>query len=247
MKLEAFIRYFGAKKEGAKYYPFPRHKTLIEPFAGSAGYSVTHPNRKVKLYDISEYVVGVWDYLIRASPRDVLGLPTMAAYETLTPEGDLQLSKAAISLSQEEKWFLGFWFTTASANCKPAERPTGWARKNQNNRRGRKETCWDERMRLKISKQVEYIKHWTIEQKSYKDIDYDGPATWFIDPPYQKSGKRYPGYKELDFAHLSSWCKSRAGQVIVCEERGADWLPFKPVRCGAGVSNKTNKEVVYYQ
>jgi hypothetical protein len=26
--------------------------------------------------------------------------------------------------------------------------------------------------------------------------------------------------------HLADWCRSRTGQTIVCENAGADWLPF---------------------
>ena len=55
-------------------------------------------------------------------------------------------------------------------------------------------------------------------------------ATWFIDPPYEFGGEHYKnGTKDIDFAILGDWCKSRNGQTIVCENMKANWLPFKPM------------------
>ena len=33
--------------------------------------------------------------------------------------------------------------------------------------------------------------------------------------------------RDVDYEHLGDWCRSREGQVIVCEQQGADWLPFE--------------------
>lgn len=233
-KLRAFFRYFGAKKEAAKYYPYPRYKVLIEPFAGSAGYALTHFSREVRLYDISEYICGVWDYLIHISEKELLKLPVIGEFDHVNE----------LEVPQEAKWFLGFWLQTGVT--KPVEKPSGWSIKNAGGKRGRAEATWDERCRKIIASQLRYIRHWTIEQKSYKDVDNES-ATWYIDPPYHRSGKKYPGGKKMDFQHLGEWCKGRKGQVIVCEEKGADWLPFQPVKACAGLSNKSNSEVVYYQ
>ncbi len=30
------------------------------------------------------------------------------------------------------------------------------------------------------------------------------------------------------FATLAEWCRTRIGQVMVCENEGATWLPFEP-------------------
>ena len=72
----------------------------------------------------------------------------------------------------------------------------------------------------------------------------DLEATWFVDPPYQptrgmKTGQGLgyaPGCtsRELDYGELAEWCRSRRGQVIVCEQEGADWLPFRP--CGTSAT-----------
>ena len=44
--------------------------------------------------------------------------------------------------------------------------------------------------------------------------------------------------KDIDFNNLADWCKSRTGQVIVCEGANADWLPFKPLS-----AQRTNKKM----
>ena len=55
-------------------------------------------------------------------------------------------------------------------------------------------------------------------------------ATWFIDPPYQHGGQYYKfGNKDINFEELSEWCKNRFGQIVVCENSKATWLPFKPL------------------
>ena len=76
-----------------------------------------------------------------------------------------------------------------------------------------------------------------------------GPATWFIDPPYQNAGKHYRfGSSQLDYPALAAWCQTREGQVIVCEQGGATWLPFqvlsdvKTTRAG-----QRSIEVIYLQ
>lgn len=37
---------------------------------------------------------------------------------------------------------------------------------------------------------------------------------------------------QIDYEHLGNWCKELANdgnQLIVCENMGADWLPFQPL------------------
>lgn len=87
---------------------------------------------------------------------------------------------------------------------------------------------WSTHRRRRVASQVEHIKHWTIIEGDYTaapDID----ATWFVDPPYNnKAGEKYPmGPSQIDYAELGAWCRVRRGQVIVCENDGADWLPFR--------------------
>ena len=76
-------------------------------------------------------------------------------------------------------------------------------------------------------------------------------ATWFIDPPYNNAaGQRYRT-RVSDYSKLGRWCRDRWGQVIVCENYGAEWLPFEPLAPRRGVisSYQTSRamEAVYVQ
>jgi hypothetical protein len=69
--------FYGSKWRDAKRYPPPTHGIVIEPFAGSAGYSLWHAPRKVLLIDADPIIVGVWEYLIGASEAEILALPDL--------------------------------------------------------------------------------------------------------------------------------------------------------------------------
>ena len=87
------------------------------------------------------------------------------------------------------------------------------------------------------------IRHWEIRHGNYTDITNE-QATWFIDPPYQFGGEYYRyGNSGINFHYLAQWCKSRAGQVIVCENTKADWLPFWPMRELNGSKHKTTEAI----
>jgi hypothetical protein len=45
--------------------------------------------------------------------------------------------------------------------------------------------------------------------------------------------------KDIDYTQLSEWCKSRNGQVLVCENSKADWLEFKNINLMKGSKYRT--------
>ena len=69
--LRPFFPYFGSKWSIAGKYQAPRHEMVIEPFAGSACYSLHHHRKKVVLIDSSEAIAGLWQFLIRVSPEEI--------------------------------------------------------------------------------------------------------------------------------------------------------------------------------
>ncbi|MEC5173528.1 DNA adenine methylase [Chryseobacterium nepalense] len=76
--------YYGRKKQIAKYYPKPNYDTIIEPFAGSAAYSLYKDNwkKKVILIEKDEKVYDIWRWLIHdASENDILNLPDLKVGE----------------------------------------------------------------------------------------------------------------------------------------------------------------------
>jgi site-specific DNA-adenine methylase len=206
--MRPFFSFFGSKYRVAPHYPKPIHPTIIEPFAGSCGYALRYHDRMVKLYDLDPTICALWAYLIKVTPEEIRSLPLEFDHVD------------ELHVCAEAKHLIGFWCNKGSVQ--PAKSPSKWMRENKSWQPG---VYWAERIRERIASQVDSIRHWKIEQASYADIPDRGCATWFIDPPYEKAGKAYK-FHDIDYAHLGKWCRSRTGQVIVCENAGAIWLPF---------------------
>jgi site-specific DNA-adenine methylase len=205
--LNPFFKFFGGKWRAGPKYPEPKYDTIIEPFAGSAGYSVRHFKKQIKLFDKDEKICGTWSYLINVTEEEIFSIPTEVAHVD-----DLKGP-------QEQKWLVGWWLNAGTTS--PSKIPSVWMRSKI-----RPNCYWGESARNKIARQIQHIRHWTISQKSFEEIENEN-ATWFIDPPYQNAGRSYRhSSKNIDFQKLATWCKSRDGQVLVCENSGADWLPF---------------------
>jgi len=210
-----FFNYYGGKWRLAPRYPKPIHDTIIEPFAGSAGYSTRHPQKKVILYDLNPKIFGVWDYLIKASPVDVLRLPLVERIEDA-------------NVCQEAQWLIGFWLGRGSSS--PRKSISAWGRDGKWTH-----LFWGKEIRQRIANQMNNIRHWQVHNKSYADCP-NQEATWFIDPPYNsKAGDAYPN-RDVDYPHLSEWSMQREGQSMVCEMWGADWMPFKSFAIGKSTS-----------
>lgn len=227
--------YYGSKSKIVHLYPAPKHGLIIEPFAGSARYSLEHWEHDVQLYDANPVIAGIWKYLIQASEKDVLSLPDVPSKVHLD---------SFTQLSDVERDLIGFHL------CRGKARPR---------KTGHGQNSWD-RDKLRIAANLHKIRHWKI-----KNWDAFGmtvwlkskPATWFIDPPYQQTqnrpgnGDRYPFGDGMDYAKLAEFVRERKGQVIVCEGDGADWLPFQLLKTvNANTNNssvKKNGEWVYLQ
>ncbi len=210
MQLRPFFGFYGGKwRDAVKHYPAPAHETIREPFAGSAGYSLRYSDRRVELSDVDPIIIGVWSYLIGASTNEILTLPDL-------PDGGIVDD---LLVCQEAKWLIGFWLNRAPSS--PRKSPSSWMRSGI-----RPGSFWGNRVRETIASQLKSIRHWKIRQCEYTDLD-NTELAWFIDPPYQQTGKHYRfGSSRINYQDLGNWCQSRFGQVIVCENNGADWLPF---------------------
>lgn len=228
--LAPFWRYYGGKNRLARRYAPPHHEHIIEPFAGAAGYACQYADRMVTLYDKSPIIAGMWRFLIASQPEDILRIPL------LEPEQ----SVANLPVCQEARWLVGFWSNTAGTY--PGKIASAWAKSHSDTHNW---VGWGEQARTRVARQVMFIKHWKIVEGDYADAP-DVKATWFVDPPYNnKAGRRYP-HQPDSFQELAVWCQSRRGQVIVCEQDGADWLPFEPF-IEAKARRTPSKEVVYVQ
>lgn len=74
-KLQPFFTFYGAKWRLAPRYPPPTTDRIVEPLAGSAGYSLRHPEREVILVERDPAIAATWRYLLAVSPAEVLALP----------------------------------------------------------------------------------------------------------------------------------------------------------------------------
>jgi hypothetical protein len=232
--LRPFFSFYGSKWRLAPKYPEPKYDTIIEPFAGSAGYSLHYPNRQVILVERDPRIAAIWSWLISASPDDVMALPTLKQGESLSD----------YDVPQEARWLMGYWINQSQGQ--PRNVVTSYGATDGKGKGYDRLAIWKPR----VISQLSAIRHWVVIQGTYSDAP-NTSATWFIDPPYQIAGSvQYRFNSEsLDFTSLSVWCQMRAGQVIVCENEGASWLPFDPfsIQQGTSANGKVNysKEVVW--
>jgi hypothetical protein len=222
----------------APKYPRPRFDRLIEPFAGSACYSLHHPERDVVLIERDPVIAELWRWLLRVSPEEVLALPDLEPGQSTD---DLEASRPAKSL-------IGLWSIRAGSS--PTKRPTKNARTTE--RRGittpeGRSHCWCPRARHRIARQLPAIRHWTVVEGNGMATTIHGAATWFVDPPYEgRPGSHYRyGSRDIDYAELGAWCRSLPGQVMVREQLGATWLPFERLGTVHGQRGKST-EVAWF-
>jgi site-specific DNA-adenine methylase len=222
-----FFRYFGAKNSIIKKYPLPLYDMIIEPFAGSASYSCQYYYKKIKLYDIDPKIYALWMYLINVSESEFKKLPLV--FDTIE---DLDLCDGA-------KYLIGFWLNNGTTQ--PSKKLSAWGRSGI-----RPNSYWGEFVKNRILKNLKLIRHWEVYNSSYIYSIQDR-ATYFIDPPYEIKGQAYK-YHDINYKRLGDWCKSLKGQIIVCENTGATWLPFQPF-CDApslkGKKTGKSAEAVY--
>ena len=216
--LRPFFTFYGGKWRAAVHYPEPMHRTIVEPFAGSAGYSLRYPHRQVVLIERDPIIAGTWRYLLRVTPEEVLGLPDVEPGQSVDD----------LPLTEELRWLVGWWVNFGGTA--PGKTLSSLGRSGPRGDAERYAVFWGPKVRERIAAQLPAIRHWRLIEGDWSEAP-DAEATWFVDPPYAEMGKYYRyGSARLDFAALAAWCRIRRGQVIVCENDGADWLPFKHFR-----------------
>jgi site-specific DNA-adenine methylase len=226
--VKPFFSFYGGKWTLAEAYGPPQRDHVIEPFAGSAGYSVHWEPKKVTLIDCDPVVCGIWKYLKRVSPSEIMRLPHDIS----------DIDELPSRLCEEAKWLIGFWFNHALAE--PAPRRSNWARTP-----AQAAFYWGKTIKLRLAKQVERIRHWKIIEGNWENAP-DVEAHYFVDPPYANQAGRSYRFNNINRAALAKWCKRRRGFVHVCENDGANWLPFEPFSIVANCHHRGySAEVVY--
>jgi hypothetical protein len=205
---------------------------VIEPFAGSAAYSTRWNPRSVHLYDISEDICDLWDFLIHCSEKDIENIP-----------GKFSSFDEVMSLPRGAQLLCRFW--VAKGRAEPSGVLSPWYHQWKETSDCR---VWSNSVKSRIIRQKPFVAHWRIENLSWDKIPL-GEAHWHIDPPYNGApGSRYP-HSDVNFDKLAAWCRGLPGAVDVCENVGATWLPFEPlcevVSSRGRKSGATSKEAVW--
>lgn len=222
--LRPFFSYFGGKWTLAPRYPAPAHDVIVEPFAGSAGYATRYADREVILIERAPEIAALWRWLITVSVDEIESLPL----DPMKLDGTGAQASALIR----------FW--CARGRTRPASTVnSSWLSS------GKYPTSfWGEYVRSRIAQQVTAIRHWRVIEGNYSAAP-DVRATWFIDPPYV--GARHYLARVDDYAALGDWCRQRQGLTIVCEQQGANWLPFKPFRKAKSIARGSYVETAWVQ
>ena len=244
--MRPFFRYYGSKWQMAKYIGRPRRDLVIEPFAGSACYSLYWNCRNVKLYDIEIDIVELWDYLINCSANDINGLPDWidSVSEVLElPPVEQTLITRWLSFGTTVKLQEDSSIENYKKYVSYVRDGGEWPYKCEDRSMG---LCahWSPAIKRRILQQKDLIKDWTVDLRDYRNIPNEC-AHWHIDPPYQSQMKAYNKDHTIDYQHLAVWINDRQGSADVCEQEGADWLEFKPVKRNSNAKRNKYTEMIW--
>jgi hypothetical protein len=205
--------YFGRKVKVAAYYGAPRYPLVIEPFAGSIGYSEYWQPAQVVALEKDERVVALWHRMLalqHVPPPPTVGSATDDLLVKLCSYSEHALTSGTMTVTSR---MVRDWRYVHLR----AMRLQAWAGQAVLYRLG-----------------------------SFAEAP-DTEATWFIDPPYQFANRR--GYREgaarMDYDQLAVWVQTRRGQVIVAEQFGATWLPFRPFAAIHSHRGTRSREVIW--
>lgn len=233
--LRPFFSFYGGKWRIAPKYPLPLYDTVIEPFAGSAGYAIRHHTRNVILVERAPKIAATWRFLMNSTPADIIRLPDVEDGQTVDD----------LNVCEEAKYLIGWWLNHATTA--PRKSPSKWMRLRGKLKKG----YWGREIRGRIAQQIPLIRHWRLIEGNYFDAP-DVEATWFIDPPYQDGGEQYVfSSNQIDYAELARWCWGTKGQTMVCERLGATWLPFVHLTDARTISSRNGtrecSEALWYR
>jgi hypothetical protein len=219
----SLVPYFGGKSKIAHLYSEPACKTLVEPFCGAAAYSLRYSEHDVWLNDVNPDVVGMWMFLTSPDALRIVKdrVPFLVkAGQTLRSITRPDDPRGLVTLMRMQSAQIGSGGKGRRTRISPFAAEVGWPR-----------------FRQRLEYWIPRVAHWKVTGLDYIDMA-NIKATWFVDAPYNNAAGRYYANdaKPIDFTRLARWVYSRQGQVIVCENIGADWLPFRRL---------TREEVVF--
>lgn len=242
--MKPFFSYYGSKYRLCQqgFYPKPKaNNVVIEPFAGSATYSVYHEPDRAILIDKDPVIIGIWNYLINASEKQIKDLPTMSNGHIFDFEN------AMVELQQVERDLIGFWL--AKARPQPSKILGSWFVKYYKDRSCR---VWGDAVKDRIISQLSKIRRWYAIQGNYTitgKLQNCKKYTYFIDPPYSSNaGKKYK-HNKINYSYLKKWIEqNKQSQIIACENQNLTyrWADFNQVHEVLNMRGK-GEELVWVQ
>lgn len=224
---KAAFSFYGGKSRIAHLYPAPKHDMIIEPFAGGASYSLRHgAGREVWINDADPDVFAMWTFIRDEVTAWLDRIPGTVAVGQKVSELLPEAPPALVALFRAE-----------------ANQGTQGARGVHDQVTSMGAKCWP-RLRDKLAWAHDLCRTWQITNLPYErmvDNWAAGPATFYVDPPYANAAGRRYRQQVVDYAALAQWCLSRRGQVIVCENVGATWLPFESLVERRGIRSRYQK------
>jgi len=244
--MKPFFSYYGSKYRLCQqgFYPSPiLGNVVIEPFAGSATYSVYHEPERAILVDKDSVIINIWNYLINASEKQILSLPTMG-------EKHIYDFKDALSeLPEVERNLIGFW--TAKARPQPSKTLGGWFTTYYKEKNCR---VWNEYVKDRIISQLPKIRKWRAIQGDYFILDSlpfnSKKYTYFIDPPYSAAAGRKYKHNKINYHYLKWWIEQKkCSQIIACENQDLtyQWAEFNQSVLSRSANNRVKKELIWVQ
>ncbi len=205
------FKWFGSKWLASKLYPAPEHATIFEPFAGSAGYSLRHHEKKVVIWEDNLQLRELWMWLIgRATSADVLEIPIKLREGRDIRKLDLSVGQALLLKHWQRTNNVGDCWTISPWGNKPGQ--------------------WTANTRARVAEELHAVKHWKVRR-----VRYDDPGTYFLDPPYFYNYQyRFKGGFNYKAMLSNVELIPDHSQIIVCEAacqktgRVPAYLPFKP-------------------
>jgi hypothetical protein len=235
MRITAPFSYYGGKSKLAHLYPPPVFDTIVEPFCGGASYSFKYYERNVILNDLDEETSSIWTLLTSKTAAEIV-----ERYVPLSVRAGDRVSELVPD-----------WPGLRALLRAEANQGTQGARGCHDQITVRGAVIWNRNLKKKLlTVVIPRVSHWRVVSADYTDLP-NQRATWFVDPPYANAAGNCYRLSYINYNHLASWCKSRKGQTIVCENAGATWLPFTPLTKRRGFVSSYQKsdamEVVWTQ
>lgn len=233
------FKWFGSKWLAAPHYPEPECGTIVEPFAGGAGYSLRYSHKQVHIAEVNPHIFMLWKWLIEeATPDLILSIPLDVPIGTDIRSLGMSLGQSLLLKSWQRTNNVGNCWTISAWGSKPGQ--------------------WTANTRARVAYEHAAIRHWRIHKCGISLMrSHPFESTWFVDPPYLYN-YQYKAALPCSYDDLGTLVAGLPGQVIACEavctktQSAPSYLPFREFRkCVTSRRKQTqshhSKELIYHK